>query len=169
MTPAEAVEALVKVRERIEQLKIELEEAKAERKDLEEMVLPPLFLQARVNAVELPNGARALKSLFSYARLAKDGPKRKAMLDWLQEIGEEGVIKATLSAEWGRGEYDIAKKVYEQLRGDNSAIVTLDETVPWKSLEAIVLARVKRGDIVPLDQIGATVGDHVTITRNPTL
>jgi len=168
MTPAEGAQALVAVRERISRLEHELEEAKAERKDLEEIVLPPIFLQAgNLRALELANGARAVKSLFAYARLAKSGPKRLAMLDWLVKVGEKDVIKPTLAVEWGRGEYEIAKKVYEDLRKSNSAKIYFEERVQWKSLESIILERVKRGEHVPLDDIGATVGDHVTITVNP--
>lgn len=167
-SPAEAVQALIDCRARIARLESELEEAKAERKDLEERVLPPLFLQAGVHALELPGSkARAVKSMFAYARLAKEGPKRAAMLDWLVKIGEQDAIKATLVAKWGRGEYDTAKRVFDQIRQDNSVDLTFGENVEWKQLESIVLTRAKRGDPVPFDNIGASVGDHVTITRNP--
>jgi hypothetical protein len=168
-SPAEAVQALVDCREKISRLEAELVEAKQERKDLEERVLPPLFLQARVQSIELPSKARAVKSLFAYARLAKEGPKRAAMLDWLSKVGEQDAIKATLVGKWGRGEYEIAQKAYEQLRKDNTVDLTFSEQVEWKQLESIVLNHVKRGDVVPLDDIGATVGDHVTITRNPVI
>src|SRR5215468_10641254 len=127
MTPAEGVQALVEVREKIERLERELVEAKQERKDLEELVLPPIFLQAKQTIVGLPNGTQAKKSLFAYARLAKDGPKRHAMLDWLVAVGEQDVIKPTLAVEWGRGEYEVAKKVYEDLRKSNSAKIYFEE------------------------------------------
>jgi len=167
MTPAQAVQALVDCRDKIARLEQELTEAKAEKKDLEELILPPMFLQAGINSVELATGTKATKRLFAYARLAKEGPKRHAMLAWLVKVGEQDVIKPTLRVEWTRGEYAVAKAVYEQLKRDNSARISFEEVIAWKSLESIVLERVTRGDVVPLDEIGATVGDHVVITRNP--
>jgi hypothetical protein len=168
MTPAEAVQALLKARERVERATLELEAAKAERKELEEVVLPPLFLQAGLSAVDLPNGARATKSQFSWARLAKPGdPKRQRMIDWLTEVGEQDAIKATVTGIWSRGDYEQAKAAYDQLKQDDSAVVLLEEDVHWKQLERIVLEKVKSGLAVPLSEINATFGDHVTITRNP--
>jgi len=67
----------------------------------------------------------------------------------------------------GRGEIEIARKAYEQIAKDQSAKVDFREDVHWAQLQSIILERVKRGEIVPLDEIGATVGDHVTITREP--
>jgi hypothetical protein len=112
-------------------------------------------------------GTTATKSLFAFARLAKDGPKRIAMLKWLEDVGEQDSIKAKLTAEWSRGEIEIARKAYEQLAKDQSARIDFSEDVHWATLQSIVLERVRRGEIVPLDEIGATVGDHVTITREP--
>lgn len=168
MTPAEAVRALLKSRERVERATLELEAAKAERKELEEVVLPPIFLQAGLKSLDLPNGARATKSPFVWARLAPMGdPKRQAMLDWLTEVGEQDAVKATVTGMWSKGDYELAKQAYEILKKDDSAVVLLDEDVHWKTLEKIVLEKVTGGIAVPLSQINATFGDHVTIVRNP--
>lgn len=168
MILADAVQALVDVRVKIARLEGELELAKAEKKRLEEIDLPPMFLAQRTSQfTDDVTGARATKSLFAYARLAAEGPKRTAMLGWLEKIGEQDVIKAQLRAQWGKGEYEIAKAAFDQLSKDKTAIINFEETVHWASLQSIILERVKRGEIVPLDDIGATIGDHVTITREP--
>jgi hypothetical protein len=165
---AEAVQALVDCRAKIKRLEGELELAKAEKKRLEEIDLPPIFLQARTGSfTDSDTGVVASKSLFAYARLAKDGPQRLRLLKWLEDVGEQDAIKAKLSAEWSRGEIEIARKAYEQIAKDQSAKVDFREDVHWAQLQSIILERVKRGEIVPLDEIGATVGDHVTITREP--
>jgi hypothetical protein len=167
---ADVVQALVDCRRRIKRLEAELELAKAERKHLEEIDLPPLFLAAKTSSFTLADtGVIATKSLFAYIRLAKEGPKRLATLAWLEQVGENDAIKAKLTAEWSRGEIEIARKAYEALAKDGSAKVDLAEDIHWTTLQSIVLERVKRGDVVPLDEIGATVGDHVTITREPAL
>lgn len=166
-TPSDGVKALIAVRDKIARLEIELDEAKAEKLRLERIELPPLFLAARVVKIELPNGAQAKKDQYAYARLAKSGPARQAMLDWLVSVREDDAIKAVVTASWGKGEYEVAKVFYESIRRDARAKVTLEEDVHWRSLERIVLEQVKRGAAVPLDEIGATFGDHVTITKNP--
>lgn len=170
MTPSEAVQALIKARDRVERAALELEAAKAERKELEEIVLPPIFLQAGISTVELSNGAKATKTQFVWARLAPAGdPKRGAMLKWLHDVGEQDAVKATLTAHWGYGDYKQAKVVFNSIQqAYPNAVATLDESVQWKMLERIVLEKVKTGEPVPLTEINATFGDHVTITRNPT-
>lgn len=174
MTPAEGVQALIKARERVERATAELEAAKAERKELEEVILPPLFFAAGIGSLSLPNGARATKSQFVWARLAPHGdPKRAALIKWLRSVGEQDALKATLTAQWGYGDYDTAVEAQGQLAGLYPQIpVVLEESIQWKSLESIVLDKVKSGLAVPLSEINATFGDHVTITRNakdPTL
>jgi hypothetical protein len=167
LTPSEAVQKLLDAEHRVKLLEVELENAKAEQKELERKVLPPLFLQNRVSAVDLDSGARAVKSMYSYARLAKEGPKRVAMLNWLVSIGEQDSIKPTLTMQWGRGDWEVSQKMLEIAKKDETARVTFEETVQWKSLESYVLREVKKGSIVPLDEIGAEIGDQVKITKHP--
>jgi hypothetical protein len=175
MTPAEGVETLLKAQRRVELANIELEAAKLEVRELQETILPPIFVQARMITFEGMNGVKAKKDLFSYARLPKQDPdedspeskQRKAMIDWLVAVGQKDAIKGTLVAQWGRGEYEQAQAEYLRLKQLESAAVFLTETVHWRTLENIVLAEVKRGTVVPLEEIGARVGDRVTITRNP--
>lgn len=169
MTPAEGARALIRSRARVEAAELELENAKAERKELEETILPPIFLQAGLASVDLPNGARATKSQFAWARLARPGdPKRQRLLSWLEEVGEQDAIKMKLTAEWSRGNYDEARQaIAASTKLYPNARVMTDEDVHWKQLERIVLEKVKGGLAVPLSEINATFGDHVTITRNP--
>lgn len=168
MNTVETVEALLKCIDRIARLEIELEQAKAERKELEEVTLPPMFLQERVGSIDLTNGARATKNQYAYARLAKVGdPRRQAMLDWLRKVGEQDAIKATLVAKWGTGDYETAQQFHKAIVQAGDADVNFGEDVHWKTLESIVMQKIRAGLEVPLTDINATFGDRVTIVRYP--
>lgn len=167
MTPTDAVEMLLAAERRVANAQAELKEAEKAQQNLERLILPPLFLQHRQIKVVLENGAIATKSMWSHARFPKDEPQRGAMVKWLIEIGEQDCIKPTLTMQWSKGDYEIAQKMVEIARKDATARITFEETAHWKSLEAYVLREVKKGNPVPLDAIGAEVGDHVKITKQP--
>lgn len=162
----EAVAALELNARRIALAKIELEAAQAEKKELERLVLPPLFTAARSKSFTLDNGTVASKRMGCWARFPDVEPKKSATIKWLTEIGHESAIKAQLQATWGRGDYHLAQEALMQLGKDKSCVAMLREDVHWATYQKIILDTVKGGKhVVPLDDINAEVYDEVTITR----
>lgn len=175
MTPIEGVEELIKAKALVEELEDKLEAAKARVKELQEVLLPPIFLQARQSKVEVADGlfkgAQASTKPYAFARLAKEGPQRDAMLKWLGEIGEENSLTAELTAKWPKGQIEIARKILSEMQAmpNLGATLRLTEDIHWATLEGIVLRAATGGKVVPFDEIGATFGQKVTITKQPAI
>lgn len=163
---SDAVAALELNSRRIERAKIELEAAQAEKKELERIVLPPLFTAARSKSFTLDNGTIATKRMGCWARFPDVEPKKSKTIEWLTSVGHESAIKAQLQATWGRGDYQLALDALAQLGKDKSCVAMLREDVHWATYQKIVLETVKGGKhIVPFDDINAEVFDEVTITK----
>ena len=161
----QAVAALEKNAQRIALAKLELEAANAEKRELERVILPPLFLAARSKSFTLDNGTRATKRIGCFGRFPDDEPMRSASIKFLRAVGHESAIKTQLTATWGKGDYPIAVKALEHLSKDKSCVAVLKEDVHWATYQNIILEEVKAGRPVPLDEIKAEVYDEVTITK----
>jgi len=72
-----------------------------------------------------------------------------------------------VSCSYSRGNREIAHAVYDQLRRDNRAFVTLKDDLHHSSLRALVLARVRAGEITPVEDLGCTVVRRVKIDKMP--
>ena len=167
----QAVAALEINARRIESAKLELEAAKAEKRELERKILPPLFTAARSKSFTLENGTRATKRMGCWARFPSEtaeklgSPDKKATIAWLTEIGHESDIRAKVEATWGKGDYAYAEEAFKHLSRDHQAVVRLSEDVNWATYQKIILETVRAGKhVVPFDDINAEVYDEVTIT-----
>lgn len=164
-TLPEAIEALEEAARREERAIDELAAAKAARRNLERVVLPPLFSAARQKKFVHEDGTQAIKTLGSHARWPKDETQRQHALAFLEETGNLDALKTVVSGSWGRGEYEIAKLAYEELKKSNSAKITMTEDIHWKTYENIILETFKAGKVaIPFEEIGVEVFDEVKLT-----
>lgn len=82
-----------------------------------------------------------------------------------EEVGSAvaALEAATVRVEAAKAELD------ERLRGDNSAKVSMDETIHHTTLQAMVRQRLKDCLPIPLETLGITVLDSVKLVKRSTL
>ena len=158
------LEVLRAVDERLAQIADEAADLTARKTLLETVVLPDLFAQAGVTEVKTENGARAKMGLVASGSLPKDDAKRKAAIEWLVENGYGEIIEAKVVASWARGDREKAEGLFEQLKGDNSVKLSLDDSVNHMTLGKLAKERVQQGLEVPLDTLGVNVISRVRFT-----
>lgn len=134
------------------------------KRNLEEQVLPDLFLEAGIATLSLPNGTKAKLSGVAVGSLPKDPALREQALAWLVENGYGDLVKAEVSASWGTGERDAALAAYNTLRGDNSAKVAYDETIHSATLGKLVKDRLAEGQPTPTETLGVSIIQKVRLT-----
>jgi len=104
-----------------------------------------------------------------HANIAADWPeeKRDDAFAHLEEKGLGDIIKNTVTVVFGRNNYDNMNEWLEKVRGLNLSFepppVSIAKTVPWNTLTATVKEQVKKGTVLDLEKLGATVGMIVTI------
>ena len=168
---ARGVEALIQARLRLDQLLAEVENQEREIKRLEETELPQAFTEDGISELRLPNnGPRATRqvSVVGSFPLAEADPERhrRAVQVWT-ELGFADTIRTALAASYGPQDRTHALQVYETLRGDNQAGVTIRETVHASTLRAGILARIRRGEPTPVEDLGCTIIRRVRLTTPP--
>jgi len=166
-----AVAALEAATVRVEAAKAELDAAKSFLHDLRTTVIPDVFSRHGVTSASIPSGAQAKTTIFITGALPKieDDPEaHAAAVSWAEENGYKPLIKTVVEAKYGRDERDKALELFERLRGDNSAEVSMDETIHHTTLQAMVRQRLKDGLPIPLETLGVTVLDGVKLTKRST-
>lgn len=136
----------------------------AEKTRLETEVLPALFAEAGITQLKTADGETVKLGLVASGSLPKDEEGRKAAIEWLAANGYNEVIEAKVVASWARGDRDKAEALFNELRGDNSMKLTLDESVNHMTLGALAKRRVQQGLETPLATLGVSVISRARFT-----
>jgi hypothetical protein len=134
--------------------------------------LPTMFMQVGLNRLEiaaqgnLPAYEAKLNDHY-HAVIKSDWPsnQRKAALQWVRKHKLGDIIKTTLTIELGLGQDKLLKKVLAALT-KLGVVPTIEETVPWKTLTAVVKERFQDGKPLSdkdLTTLGATVSKMVKL------
>ena len=164
---ARGVAALVAATQRANDLTTQLKSVLEEVKRLEEDELPNAFTEDGISELALPDGSKAKRDISVKGSLPTDEAARQNAIEWLCLNGQEANIQSVVSCSYSRGNREIAHAVYDQLRRDNRAFVTLKDDLHHSSLRALVLARVRAGEITPVEDLGCTVVRRVKIDKMP--
>jgi len=148
----------------IESLSEQLALLTAEKTKLETEVLPALFAEAGITQLKTEDGATVKVGLVAAGSLPKEAEARAAAIKWLSENGYNEVIEAKVVASWARGDKAKAEALYNQLRGDNSVKLALEEGVNHMTLGALAKKRVQSGEEIPLGTLGISVISRARFT-----
>jgi hypothetical protein len=151
-------------RQRVDDLEETLKQAKALATQLETKELPDLFSQAKTKAIEVE--AEGNNPAFS----ARKSPYYKAVLPeesgpgltWLEDNGHGDIVKAVYTVKLPRGTEEMSKALKDFLE-EGLYEYELKETVPWTTLTAFVKEQIEKGEKLPLEPLGAFVGEIVKI------
>ena len=138
----------------------QLKKKKDYKKHLSENVLPNLFAEVGLSELKLADG-RLIKVGNYYGASIKED-KKQAAYTWLRNNGFGDLIKNQVSCSFGRNEDEKAKGLIETLneRGYQSL---QREWVEPSTLRAFIREQHEAGKQLPMDLLGAYVGQKTTI------
>jgi hypothetical protein len=153
-------------------LENQLSELKRIRRDMLFDTLPSMFMQIGINDI----GISAQGNLPAYKAELKDHihavissdwepDRRNAALQWVHKHKLADIIKTTVTMEFGLGQGKLVKKVLAALKAIR-VTPTIEETIPWNTLTAMVKERYKEGKPLSdqdLSTLGATVAKVVKL------
>lgn len=179
-TPGQGVDILLQAEKDVKTLEEELDKAKAYKRELETAILPDVFGNAdQREATSSNTGAKAKAGLHVSGSLPKVDEKaseeeqalqaqaREAAIALATEYGWGPLIKSTVTAAYDKGDREKALELYQKLRGDNSVILKIDETIHAQTLASQARIRIKEGKAVNTAVLGLTVLPAVTLTKRP--
>ena len=163
---------LMDVSSNIEVLEKQLKDLKKRKLEIESREIPDLFGEIGVDRIGLPedNSDVIVKPFYKANIAASWDEERKARaFNWLDENGYGDVISVDVTVSFKRGERGLAESLLHIIRssfpGANSHPPVLKMGVPWNTLTALVKEQIERGEAIPLDVLGATVGQVASITK----
>lgn len=89
-----------------------------------------------------------------YGSLPKDEEQREAAIEYLREIDQEGIIKATLKMEFARGDLSAARRIRRVIARSSNEAVDVAMDVNHMTLAAMARARIAANKPVRLDLLG---------------
>ena len=144
----------------ISDIEKELKKKKDYKKHLSENVLPNLFAEVGLSELKLADG-RHLKVGNYYGASIKEA-KKEAAFAWLRNNGFGDMIKNQVSCSFGRDEDEKARGLIDTLnkKGYPSS---QREWVEPSTLRAFIREQHEAGKELPMDLLGAFVGQKTTI------
>ena len=144
----------------ISDIEKELKKKKDYKKHLSENVSPNLFAEVGLSELKLADG-RLIKVGNYYGASIKDD-KKEAAFKWFRNNGFGDLVKNQVSCSFGRNEDEKARSLIETLneRGFQSS---QREWVEPSTLRAFIREQHEAGKKLPMDLLGAYVGQKTTI------
>lgn len=179
LTPGQGVDTLLQAEKDVKTLEEELAKAKAYKRELETAVLPDVFGAAEQKEATSTSGAKAKFGLLITGSLPKvdedaseeeqalQAQAREEAIKLADSYGWGPLIKSTVTAAYDKGDREKALELYQKLRGDNSVILKIDESIHAMTLASQVRKRIQEGKAVNSAALGLTVMTAVTLTKRP--
>lgn len=144
----------------IADLEEQLKKKKDYKKHLAENVLPNLFSEVGLSELKLADG-RHLKVSNYYGASIKE-EKKQAAFNWLRDNGFGDLIKNQVSCSFGRNEDEKAKSLIDNLQSLGYQSMQREWVEP-STLRAFIREQHEAGKQLPMDLLGAFVGQKTTI------
>ena len=138
----------------------QLKKKKDYKKHLSENVLPNLFAEVGLSELKLADG-RLIKVGNYYGASIKEDKKQAAYI-WLRNNGFGDLIKNQVSCSFGRNEDEKARGLIETLN-EQGYQSSQREWVEPSTLRAFIREQHEAGKQLPMDLLGAYVGQKTTI------
>jgi hypothetical protein len=166
----QAVRAAVNLEDEVDNLEAML---KARKEELEEVLkekLPEMLAQAGVGKFRTLDGLEVDVRPFCMGGLPKEPEPRKKAFDWLEQNHAGPLIKVYVEAALEKGALEDPKvrqilKSISILFGGIGATMTQELNVHPMTLGAFIRERLAKGEEVPDDTLGVTVGRKARIVR----
>ena len=144
----------------IANLKEQLKKKEDYRTKLSEEVLPSLFSEVGLSELKLSDGRKIKVS--EYYRAAIKVENREAAYAWMRNNGFGDLVKNQVTCSFGRNEDEKASGLMSEL-SDKGLEPAQREWVEPSTLRAFVREQYEKGVDLPMELLGAYVGQKTTI------
>jgi len=161
---SEAVREAHRVDHEITKLEESLERLKAKKQELLTKKIPDLMGEVGTNVFGVPGTDVECRVVpYYHASLKED--KLPAAVKWLDQNGHGDLPKRTVAIEFNREDQEAARRIFQrvqQMLAEEDIIertqLSMKYGIHWKTLTAFVKEQVEKGAALPLELLGATVG-----------
>jgi hypothetical protein len=128
-----------------------------------EVDIPTLLDATGLSDVRLSNGIKV--TVREDVRVSVSGKWRDPINAWLVNQGHDDLIKDKVTADFGKGESDLAEKAIALLTSAGVARINRTRAVNAQTFAALIRELRAAGEDVPYDQLGVFVQKHAKLER----
>ena len=147
---------------RIENGELLLEQLKNKRRIISEIELPDAMSEIEMKELVLKDGSRLKVEAYYSASIPKD--RQGEAFEWLRKNGHGSLVKHDVTCSFGKEQDDLAAGLMEILR-EHKFEFSDKEAVNAQTLKAFVREQVEDGAALPLDLLGAHIGQRTIIKK----
>lgn len=156
--------SLLEAEQEVTRLEGELKAAQKKVQDISENVLPALFEANNLSELKLANGTKLkVEPVLTLGSVTK----KPEVLKWLEESGNGGLIKRTLTVALGKDADEREAALIEELASEGFSDVSPLRWVEAQTLKAHVKKELEAGRSVDMDLLGAREFKRAKITGLP--
>ena len=159
------VNSMLTMDKTIEDFETQLKALKEQRKELSDKQIPDLIMEYGLSELKCADGTKVTISRFYSAKIPDD--KKGEAFAWLEQTGNDSIIKATVSCAFGKGEKEREKEelVIKALE-EVGAQFSQQRGVHPMTLKSFVKEQVENGSDIPHDLFGIFIGNTVKVKRS---
>ena len=149
---ASLARALVDADGSVEQAELNLKDAKERARVLREETIPSAMQELGLEELKLDTGEKLTVKQDVYAAIP--AAQKEQAFQWLEDNGFGGLIKVEVTADYRKGEAEVAMALYKELQ-ERGLQVEFGQSVHAQTLKAFLREQLAAGANVPLDLFGA--------------
>jgi hypothetical protein len=153
---------------RREELEAELKQIDGQLRQYREQLVPEVMQEMGLAQAVTAGGIKIELREEVRASFPKDEEKRSRAFAWLEQTGDDGIIKREFSVRYGRDATEWATSFRNMLRDagvDEHAAVSEDWSINHQTMLAYLRQQLRDGRSVPLEDFGAYVQSFAKIVR----
>lgn len=141
-----------------------LSDLKQRRNEITRSELPTLMAEAGVEKFTCKATGTEARLTFEADGALGSEDERERKIDVLIGAGAEEIVKMVVTVAFGKGEYDAARQLAEELR-DRKLAAVAGRSIHHQTLKSWIKERMEAGDALPLEEIGIWYGQVAKIKR----
>lgn len=152
----------------IEEIEENLKEKQKRLREYQESLVPSVMSEVGTDLYRTKGGIMVELKDEVRASFPKDEQKRARAFRFLEESGDDGIIKRQFVIQYGRDSVEWANKLHDELERlgvAEHATVSEDWSINHQTLLAYLRGKLREGANVPLDAFGAFVQSFAKIKR----
>lgn len=136
----------------VAELTAKLKEADANRRRLQEEILPEVMREAGQDILKLPSGKYLVLENEIKARIPANG--KEEAYAYLEDIGEGGMVKRTITCDFRRDQEEEASTALNALHSSGFAQAYVEKKHSWNTFQSWVTKQMKEGKSLPMELFG---------------
>lgn len=151
-----------------EELEEQLEKINKQIREYSENLIPTLMTEVGIDLYRTKGGITVELKEEVRASFPKDESKRARAFRFLEETGDDGIIKRQFTIQYGRDSIQWANQLHDELKRlkvEEHATVSEDWSIHHQTLLSYLRSKLKEGANVPMDAFGAFVQSYAKIKR----